>query len=110
MLIGVNIYTGKIISLTIKNGFKGNIFGTISIGSLVKDLFSIDSGFYYDESDECILHKENFNIEFGINLTNRTLVTDKEILNSEITEITILNYEQSSTILSATEFPREWRG
>lgn len=108
ILIGVNIYTGKIISLTVREGFKGKIFGEISIGSYVKDLFKLDNDFYYDEGDDYVLHKTNFDIRFDIDLKNRISYTDKEVEESKITEITILNHEQSSTIIGATEFPKEW--
>ncbi|HLP14537.1 MAG TPA: hypothetical protein VK177_21580 [Flavobacteriales bacterium] len=107
-LVGVNIYTGKITSLTVRQGFKGKIFQQISIGSYVKDLFKLDNDFYYDESDEYILHKTNFDIRFDIDLKNRISFTDNEVEESRITEITILNHEQSSTIIGATEFPKEW--
>lgn len=107
-LVGINIYTGKITSLTVRRGFKGKIFQQISIGSYVKDLFKLDNDFYYDESDEYILHKTNFDIRFDIDLKNRISFTDKEVEESRITEITILNHAQSSTIVGATEFPKEW--
>jgi hypothetical protein len=108
LLVSVNVYTGKIISLTVRKGFKGKIFQQISIGSYVKDLFKIDNDFYYDEGDEYILHKTNFDIRFDLDLKNRINFTDKEVEESRITEITILNHEQSSIIVGATVFPKEW--
>jgi hypothetical protein len=107
-LAGVNIYTGKIISLTVRKGFKGKIFGQLSIDSYVKDLFKLDKDFYYNESDEYILHKTNFDIRFDIDLKDRINFTEKEVEGSKITEITILNQEQSSTGIGTTEFPKEW--
>lgn len=108
LTITINIYTGKIVSLTVKNQYTGKIFDSIGIGSLVKDLFNLDSGFYYDELDEYILHKEDFNIQFDLDMLNRLSFTEQDVLNSKITEITILNHPQSTTIVGATEFPIEW--
>jgi hypothetical protein len=108
LIVGINIYTGKITSLTVKNNYKGKVFGTIGIGSLVSDLFKKDDKFYYDELDEYILHRDDINIQFDLDLMNRLTFNYDEVLNSRITEITILNHEQSSTIVGATEFPKEW--
>ncbi len=108
LLVGVNIYTGKIVSVTVRIGYKGKIFGQISIGSYVKDLFKLDKDFYYDEGDEFVLHKTNFDIRFDIDLINRVNFTNKEVEESKITEITILNHKQSTTSIGATEFPKEW--
>ena len=108
LLVGINIYTGKITSLTVKNNYKGKVFGTIGVGSLVSDLFNIDANFYYDEVDEYILHRDDINIQFDLDLMNRLTFTEDEVLSSRITEITILNHEQSTTIVGATEFPKEW--
>ncbi|MEI7801117.1 MAG: hypothetical protein WCI97_00590 [Bacteroidota bacterium] len=109
LLVGVNIYLGKIISLTVRNGFKGKIFSKISIGSKVEDLMRIDNNFYYDESDEYILHKTDFNIRFDIDLKERINFTNADISNSKIKEITILNHKLSTTSISSTEFPLEWK-
>ncbi len=108
-LVGVNIYTGKIISITVRSGFTGKIYEQISIGSLVKDLFKLDKEFYYDEFDEFILHKTNFDIRFDIDLQDRINSTDSEIENSKIIEITILNHENASATVNATEFPKQWK-
>jgi hypothetical protein len=108
LLVDVNIYTGKIISITVKKGFTGKIYETIGIGSTVKDLLSIDSAFYYDEADEYMYHKTDSNMYFDIDVANRLSPTDEEVLNSKITAITILNSTQSSISIGATEFPKEW--
>ncbi len=86
---------------------EGKNFGQISIGSYVKVLFKLDKGFYYGEGDEFVLHKSNYDIQFDIDLENRVNFTNKEVEESKVTEITILNHKQSNTSSRATEFPKE---
>lgn len=108
LTIGVNIYTGKIISITVRKGYGGRVFNTIQVGSLVSELFKIDAGFYYDEMDEYIYHKDNTDIYFDIDLKNKVTPTDEEILNCCIIEITIQNDVQATTTIDVKEFPKEW--
>ena len=109
ILIQVNIYTGRIVSITVRKGFKGRIYENISIGSCVKDLFKLDNEFYYDDMEEYILHKQNLDVMFDIDLKDRINFNVQQIEESKITEIIILNNAQLTTTLDKVDFPIEWK-
>lgn len=55
--VGVDIRNGRIFKLIAAEGYKGKLFNKIYVGMTVKQLFELDSRFYYDEAKEAIFCK-----------------------------------------------------
>jgi hypothetical protein len=50
----VDVRNGKVFKLTARSGYKGSVFGTITVGMSVAEAMSLEPRLYYDEAEELI--------------------------------------------------------
>lgn len=55
--IAVDVRNGKVFKLTACAGYKGKLFGKITVGMSVRQAMALEPSLYYDEAEELILCK-----------------------------------------------------
>ena len=53
--IAIDVRNGKIFRLSAYEGYRGRLFGKISVGMKVSDAIALDPRLYYDEAEELLL-------------------------------------------------------
>lgn len=101
-----NIYTGLIVRINLFQGYKGQLWSAIGIGSLVRDLVSLRPNLSFDEN--ILTTEDDFSIQFEID-SDDVIYDLAEVMDNRIVKIAICAFDFESLPYGALRIPDEWK-